>query len=276
MSKNKFTRRDFVASGISLGFAAAVGPISALAISTDSKGLLAGDTRILVGSESIPGYWASPKTKGPHPIIIVCHEIFGVHEHIRDVCRRFAKQGFLALAPDLYSRYGDVTKMKEIDEIVSKVVSKVSMDQVFRDLDAAIAHAQKHDGDPNRMSITGFCWGGRTVWLYASRNSNLKAGVAWYGPLVSANATQEAPVQIAAKLKVPVLGLYGGKDTHILPDHVHQMEEALKKGNSDSKIVVYPESPHGFFADYRDTYRKMDAEDGWKKALSWLKEHKAV
>ena len=271
------TRRDFVTQGISVGFALAAGPISALTINTDLKGITAGDIKIPQGTETIPGYWAMPQGKGPFPVLIVVHEIFGLHEHIRDVCRRFAKRGVLAVAPYLYFRQGDVVSMKDINEIIEKVVSKVSMDQVCSDIDATIAFVkQSGKGNLAKTSITGFCWGGATTWLYSSRHPELKAGVAWYGPLVNPDPKRPSPVTIAPTLKVPVLGLYGGKDGHITPDHVKAMEAALSQGSSGSKIIVYPDAPHGFNADYRDSYRKADSEAATKEMFSWLKSHGAV
>ncbi len=273
--KNDLSRRDFVATGIKAGFAAAVYPLSAFTLTTDTIGLVAGDVSIESFDRKIPAYWAMPVGKGPFPSVIVVHEIFGVHEHIKDLCRRFAKKGFLAIAPYLYSRQGEVVSLKDIPEII-KVVSKVERAQVTKDLDATMTYIEKSGkADMKRVSITGFCWGGATTWLYAANHPKIKAGAAWYGPLQAKTEGAESPLSIAATLKVPVLGLYGGQDANIPQDQVHEMETSLKKGSSGSKIIVYPDSPHGFNADYRESYRKKDADAAWSEMLSWFKKHHA-
>jgi carboxymethylenebutenolidase len=270
-------RREFVAAVVAAGFAAAVQPISADTIITDTKGLDAGMAKIPVGDDkTIPGYYARPDKDGTFPTVIVVQEIFGVHEHIKDICRRFAKAGYLAVAPDLYVRQGDVTKLKGFPEIL-KVVSKVPDSQVMSDIDAAVAWAKKSGkGDTAKLGITGFCWGGRIVWLYAAHSKQLKAGVAWYGRLSSPkdDLHPKHPVDIAADLKAPVLGLYGEKDTGIPLKDVKAMRAALKKAEkTDSEIVVYKGAPHGFHADYRDSYVEKDAKDGWKRLLAFFKKH---
>lgn len=273
------TRRQFVATGLTAGFALAVQPISGWAISTSADDLQTAEVQIPVGSEKIWAYQAVPngKNRSPLPLIIVVHEIFGVHEHIKDVVRRFAKKGFYAIAPNLYQRQGDVMKLSSIDEI-KKVVDKVPADQVMKDLDATIEFAKKYRAvDENKMSITGFCWGGKITWLYAAHNPKLKAGGAWYGGLVGTTEKfPKAAVDVAPALTVPVLGLYGGKDAGITQEHVTQMRDALKKGKSGSEIKVYPEAPHGFHADYRESYRQADAENAFQSLLDWLKKHKAM
>jgi carboxymethylenebutenolidase len=279
MSDKEITRRAFVKTGITAGFALAVQPIAAWAVSTDTKGLEAGSIQVPIGSEKMPAYWARPAGKKNLPVIVVVHEIFGVHEHIQDVCRRLAKDGFLAIAPDLFFRQGDATKIKDVSEVISKIVSKTPMDKVLTDIDATVAFAGASGfADIKKLSITGFCWGGRTTWLYAAKNPAVKAGVAFYGPLVGAQPpmTPQAPVDIAADLKVPILGLYGGKDGHITPEAVEQMRMALKKGHSGSEIKVYGDAEHGFFADYRPSYNKADANDAYKRLKGWLKTHGAV
>jgi carboxymethylenebutenolidase len=201
-----------------------------------------------------------------------------VHEHIKDVCRRFAKLGYLAIAPELYARQGDVSKITSMSEIMP-IVAKVPDAQVMSDLDAAVAWAEKSGkGAASRLGITGFCWGGRIVWLYAAHSPKLKAGVAWYGRLVGqTNELQtKHPIDVAASLKAPVLGLYGGADQGIPLDTVERMRAALKAAGSKSEIVVYPDAPHGFHADYRPSYRKEPAEDGWKRLQDWFKKHGAV
>jgi carboxymethylenebutenolidase len=266
------SRRDFVTTAVRAGFALAVYPLAATALATDDQGLDAGAIQIPAGDRAIPGYWAMPAGKKKLPTVIVCHEIFGLHEHIRDVCRRFAKLGMLAVAPDLFVRQGDVTKVAQIS---AQVVSKVPLAQVMSDLDATVAFATRSGkAAPAHLGITGFCWGGRTVWMYAAHNPQLKAGVAWYGPLIGTTGVwPQAPIDIADKLTVPVLGLYGGKDSHITQEHIKQMEAALARGKSGSKILIYPDAPHGFFADYRDSYRKADATEAFGQLEGWFKRH---
>jgi carboxymethylenebutenolidase len=272
-----FTRRKFIiASTLAAGFALAVHPISAEVITTDTKGLVAGVVKIPVADGEIPAYRAMPATGENFPVVLVVQEIFGVHEHIQDICRRFAQLGYLAIAPELYARQGDVSKISDIQEIISKVVSKVPDAQVMSDLDATVAWAQKSaKGNTDKMGITGFCWGGRITWLYSAYNPKVKAGVAWYGRLVSESKplTPKNPIDIAAELKVPILGLYGGSDEGIPVSTVDQMREALKGGSSGSEIIVYPDTPHGFNADYRPSYRKEQAEDGWKRLQAWFKKN---
>jgi carboxymethylenebutenolidase len=274
-SRVELNRRDMVVSGLAAGFALAVQPISAETISTSSEGLTAGDVKIPVGDDTIPGYRAMPSKGGPFPVVLVVQEIFGVHEHIKDVCRRFARLGYFAVAPELYYRQGDVSKLKTIDEI-RPIVAKVPDQQVMADLDAAVEFAQKSGkGDVAKLGITGFCWGGRIVWMYAAHSKQLKAGVAWYGRLVGDPTpnTPKHPVNIAGDLNAPVLGLYGGKDQGIPLETVEQMRTALKSAKVDAQIVVYPDSPHAFFADYRPSYKEDDARDAWQKLQAWFKQH---
>ena len=270
------SRRGFVAAGIGSGFALAVLPVMAAAIKTDSEGLVAGEVKIPVADGEIPGYRAMPTAGGPFAAVLVIHEIFGVHEHIQDLCRRLAKRGYFAVAPAIYARHGDVTKMSSVGEIVDNVVSKVPDAQVTADLDATAAWAQKTgDADTARLGVTGFCWGGRQVWLYAERNPRVKAGVAWYGQLrgTQTKLRPEWPLDVALRLKVPVLGLYGGKDSGIPLSDVDAMRAALRKGKSGSEIRLYPDAPHGFNADYRPSYRAEDAKDAWGRMLAWFKDH---
>jgi carboxymethylenebutenolidase len=271
------TRRQFIiASTLAAGFALAAHPILAEVITTDSKGLVAGEVKIPVKDGEIPAYRAMPAKGNKFPIVLVIQEIFGVHEHMQDVCRRFAKLGYLAIAPEMFVRQGDVSKLTDVQEIISKVVSKVPDAQVMSDLDATVAWAQKSSkGNINKLGITGFCWGGRVTWLYSVHNPKVKAGVAWYGRLVGESnpLTPQYPVDMAAKLKVPVLGLYGGSDNGIPVATVEQMREALKAGNSGSEIIVYPDTPHAFFADYRPSFRQEQAQDGWKRLQAWFKKH---
>ena len=265
-----------MATTLATGFALAVQPISAQTIISDATGLTAGEVRVPVSGGAMPAYRAMPASGGPHPVVLVVHEIFGVHEYIKDVCRRLAKLGYLAIAPELYARQGEVSKLSSIEVIVSQVVSKVPDAQVMSDLDAAAAWAKQFgNGDTDKLGITGFCWGGRIVWLYAAHNPKLRAGVAWYGRLISNpdNLHPKNPVDVVASMHAPVLGLYGGADAGIPLETVEQMRQALKAANNPSEIIVYPDTPHGFHADYRDSYRTEPAADGWRRLREWFKQH---
>ncbi|WP_374352380.1 dienelactone hydrolase family protein [Chitinimonas sp.] len=277
--RSELSRREFVVSSLAAGFALAVQPARADAvIRTDSDGLVAGEVKIPVGDGDMPAYRAMPAGKGPFPTVLVVQEIFGVHEHIRDVCRRFAKAGYFAVAPELYARQGEVSKLASIDDII-KVVQKVPDAQVMSDLDKTVAWAKAGgSADTARLGVTGFCWGGRITWLYAAHNPAVKAGTAWYGRLVgkSSEMTPKHPVDLAAELKAPVLGLYGALDKGISLDTVEQMRAALKAAGKPGEIVVYPDADHGFHADYRPTYNKEAAADGFKRLLAWFKQHGAA
>jgi carboxymethylenebutenolidase len=277
-SSGELTRRGFIVTTLSTGFALAVQPITAQTITTDSNGLIAGEVKIPTKDGQMPAYRAMPAIGGPFPVVLVIQEIFGVHEHIKDVCRRLAKLGYMAIAPELFARQGDVSKMTDAKEIIEKVVSKVPDKQVMSDLDSTIMWARDSGkGDVSNLCITGFCWGGRIVWLYAVHNPQVKAGVAWYGRLTRREGdTQPTPIEVAAKLKVPVLGLYGGEDTGIPLDAVEQMKKELEKSKSNSQIIVYPKAPHGFHADYRPSYRKDEALDGWRKMQDWFKKYASL
>lgn len=275
-TKPDFTRRDFVATTLAAGFALAVQPVSADTITTDTNGLEAGEVQIPVPDGMMAGYRAMPKGNGPFPVILVVQEIFGVHEHIKDICRRLAKLGYLAVAPELYFRQGDVSNIKDFGEIIAKVVSKVPDSQVMSDLDATEAWAKKSGkGDTSRLGVTGFCWGGRIVWLYSAHNKNVKAGVAWYGRLDTNrdDLHPKHPIDLVASLNAPVLGLYGGADMGIPNETVEKMRAALKEAGKPSEIVLYPDTPHGFYADYRPSYRKEQADDGWKRLQAWFKKN---
>jgi len=275
--KPTLTRREFVVTTLAAGFALAVRPVSAQTmVTTDANGLDAGEVKVPTGDGQMPAYRARPASGGPFPVVLVVQEIFGVHEHIKDVCRRFAKLGYLAVAPELYARQGDVSQITDINDIITKVVSKVPDAQVMADLDATVAWAEKSSqGYAKRLGITGFCWGGRIVWLYAAHSATLKAGIAWYGRLVdqTSDLKPKNPIDLAAALKAPVLGLYGGADSGIPNETVEQMQKTLQTAKSPSQIVLYPDTPHGFHADYRPSYRKEQAEDGWKRLREWLKQH---
>jgi carboxymethylenebutenolidase len=271
-----WTRRGFVVTSLAAGFAMAVRPVSAETITTDTRGLEAGEVKVTTKDGEMPAYRAMPEKGGPFPVILVVQEIFGVHEHIKDICRRLAKLGYLAVAPELYARQGDVSKLTDIKEIISKVVSKVPDAQVMADLDATAAWAKKSGkGDTAKMGITGFCWGGRIVWLYAAHSKDIKAGVAWYGRLTGDrdDLHPKHPIDLVGSLNAPVLGLYGAADMGIPVKSVEEMQQALKEAKKPSEIVLYPDTPHGFYADYRPTYRKEKADDGWKRLVEWFKKH---
>jgi carboxymethylenebutenolidase len=270
------TRRGFMVTTLAVGFALAVRPVSAETIATDAAGLTAGEVKIPTSDGSIPAFRAMPSKGRAFPVVVVVQEIFGVHEHIKDVCRRFAKLGYLAVAPELYARQGDVSKLTDVNDIITKVVSKVPDARVMADLDATVAWVKESgEGNVEKLGITGFCWGGRIVWLYAAHNPRVKAVVAWYGRLVGKPSALQPkhPIDIALSLKVPALGLYGGDDQGIPLDTVEQMRKALQAAGIPSEIVVYPNTPHGFHADYRASYRKEQAEDGWRRLQAWFRQY---
>jgi carboxymethylenebutenolidase len=271
-----FSRRAFVVTTLGAGFAIAVQPVMAqTAIRTGTDGLTAGEVRVPTGDGEMVAYRAQPASGGPFPVILVVQEIFGVHEHIADVCRRLAKLGYQAIAPELFARQGDPRTISNVQELLSTIVSKAPDAQVMSDLDACVAWAGAHGGEPDRLGITGFCWGGRITWLYAAHNPRLKAGVAWYGRLVgqASALTPAHPVDLAAKIQAPVLGLYGGADQGIPLDTVQAMRERLEAAGGRSMIHVYDEAPHAFHADYRPSYRAEPAQDGWQRMLAWFREH---
>ncbi len=274
-----FDRRSFVKTAIGSAFAAAALPVTAQAIKTDCEGLTAGEVTSPSGDFKMPIYRAMPQGKRDLPVVLVISEIFGVHEYIADTCRRFAKQGYLAIAPELFARQGDPTSFGTIQELQREIIAKTPDNEVLGDLDAAVAWAGANGGNLGKVGITGFCWGGRVVWLYAAHSRQLKAGVAWYGRLNGDTTPLQPrhPIDLAAQLKAPVLGLYGGKDTGIPLEAVDRMKAALAAANNPaakaSKFIVYPESAHAFHADYRPSYREADAKDGWQKCLAWFKEH---
>lgn len=277
-----FDRRGFMKTALGSAFAAAVLPVSAQTVHTDFNGLTAGEVTVPVGDFKMPAYRAQPEGKTNLPVVIVISEIFGVHEYIADICRRFAKLGYLAIAPELFVRQGDPRAYGTVQETVANVVSKVPDSQVAGDIDATIAWAKENGGDAARIGMTGFCWGGRQVWLSVERNPGIKAAAVWYGPLKgNANPLQPvSPIDKVDELKAPVLGLYGAKDTVITEDVRDTMKTALEKSKNPkahaSRIIVYPNSGHAFHADYRPSYVKADAEDGWKKCLAWFKDHGVV
>jgi len=259
-----------------VGYAAATAPVAAHAINTDSAGLVAGAVTIAAGDFALPAYRARLQGDGPFPIIVVVSEIFGVHEYIADVARRFARLGYLAIAPELFVRQGDAKATSDIDTLFATIISKVPDAQVMADLDASVAWAKANGGDPSRLGITGFCWGGRATWLYAAHNPALKAAVAWYGRLVGATTALQPtqPIDVPPRLHAPVLGLYGGADAGIPLESVEQMKAALATGSDAarrSQFFVYPEAKHAFHADYRPNYDAAAARDGWQRCLDWLR-----
>ena len=271
----QFSRRAFIVGGLAAGFAFAVLPVAAETITTDAKGLTVGEVRVPVDGGTIPAYRAMPDAGGPSATILVVQEVFGVHEHIKDICRRLAKVGYFAVAPALYAREGDVAGMKDISQIM-QVVTKVPERQVASDLDATVSWARSTGkADTSKLGIVGFCWGGRQVWLYAAHNPKLKAGVSWYGVLQRPkNAmTPDNPIDLVQNINAPILGLYGGADPAIPVAQIDALRAALKRAEKSSEIVVYPDTPHGFNADYRPSYRPQQALDGWSRMLAWFRKY---
>ncbi len=273
MSDQDESRRQFIVTKLAVGFAAAVCPVMADTIHTDKEGLAAGEVTVKVRDGEMPAYRAMPIAGGPFPLVLVVQEIFGVHEHIKDICRRLAKLGYFAIAPELYARQGDVSQSANVQDIIANVVSKVPDQQVMNDLDDTVDWAEKRGhADASRLGITGFCWGGRVVWLYAAHSTRLKGGAAWYGQIKGeVNALRPKTVlELAGEIKAPVLGLYGGKDQGIPVEQVEQMRAALIAANKPAEIIVYPDAGHGFNADYRASYNEAAAKDAWQHMLTWF------
>ncbi len=274
LGNRKVDRRTFVVSSLGAGFALATLPVTAQTITTSAEGLVAGEVKVPTKDGAMPAYRAMPATGGNFPVVLVVQEIFGVHEHIKDVCRRIAKAGFFAIAPELFARQGDAAKYTDIPKLMTDIVSKVTDAQVMADLDATVAFAKASGkADVARLGITGFCWGGRIVQMYAAHNPAVRAAVAWYGPTARAYAAgDKTPLDVAPQIKGAVLGLYGGADGGIPNDTVEKMFAALKAaGNTKSDFVIYPDTPHAFNADYRPSYRKQQADDGWNRMMAWFK-----
>lgn len=279
----QITRRKFAATGLVAGFTLAAGPVSADAIMTDSKGLDTGEVKIPVSDGTVPAFRARPAAGSGHPVMLVVQEIFGVHEHIKDICRRFAKQGYYAVAPSLYARYGDPGKydMTTVQKLVTDIVAKVPDGEVMSDLDSAVAFARGEGAEVSKLGIIGFCWGGRIVWLYAAHNSSLKAGLAFYGqlrgPAQRSPLRPLYPLDLVKEMHAPVLGFYGGLDKGIPVSDVEDMRaELAKAGKLDCELEVFMDAPHGFFADYRDSYNAKDAKLAWARAEAWLKRWKVA
>lgn len=273
------TRRTALKAAIGVGYAASVLPtLAQTAIKTPADGLVAGDVTIDVQGFAMPAYRAAPAGKTGLPVVLVLSEIFGVHEYIADTARRFARAGYLAIAPELFVRQGDAQSYGEMAKLIAEVIAKVPDAQVMGDLDATVQWAAANGGDTKKLGVTGFCWGGRQTWLYTAHNPNVKAAVAWYGRLVGTpnELSPRNPVDVVAQLHGPVLGLYGGADTGIPLDTVDKMKTALAAGSAAARastFVVYPDAPHAFHADYRPSFRKEAAEDGWKRAQAWFQQH---
>ena len=278
LSNYPLARRGMMMTGLISGFTLAVTTVQAQVIHTDEAGLDAGEIKISTNDGEIPGYYARPAGAGPFPVVLVIEEIFGVHEHIKDLCRRLAKAGYVAVAPELFARQGDLSKMTDVQAIVRDVISKAPDDQVMKDLDAAASWAGANKGDLGRMAVTGFCRGGRNTWFYAAHNPALKAAVAWYGPVGGATSPiqPQTVIDVADKIGCPVLGLYGGADTSIPVESVQAAAAKAKAAGKTVEIVVFPDAPHGFNADYRPSYRKEAAEDGWGRMLAWFKQYGAA
>ncbi len=270
-----FSRRGFVQTTVGSGFAATVLPVTAQTITTGTAGLEAGPVTIPVGDFKMPAYRAQPAGRKNLPVVLVASEIFGVHEHIADVCRRLAHAGYLAIAPELFVRQGNAGAYTEAAKLIAEVVSKAGDAQVMGDLDATVAWAATQGGDTGKLGITGFCWGGRTTWRYVAHNPRVGAGVAWYGPVARTyHSGDKTIIELAASIKAPVLALYGAADAGIPVETLTQLEATLKAaGNPRSEFVVYPDTPHAFHADYRPSYRKAAADDGWARGLAWFKKH---
>jgi carboxymethylenebutenolidase len=275
VARSQWTRRGFVMTSLVSGFALSVQPVSAETIHTDSTGLEAGEVKVPVADGSIPAYRAMPDKGGPFPTVLVIHEVFGVHEHIQDLCRRLAKLGYYAIAPELFARQGNPAEIKDPKELVAKILSKVPEDQALTDLDAAVAYAKSSGkADTAKLAVTGFCWGGRITWLYAAHQPELKAAVAWYGlDRPHGELTPKNPLDVIPDLKCPVLGLYGGADKSIPPELVEKRQAACKAAGKTCDAKIYPDAPHGFNTDYRPSYRPEAAKDGWARMLAWFKEY---
>ena len=273
LTRFPLARRGMMMSGLISGFTLAVSTVEAQAIHTDTSGIVAGEVKIPTEDGIIPGYYAKPEGAGPFAIVLVNEEIFGVHEYIADVCRRLAKAGYLAVAPEIYARQGDLRTMTDIGQIVSQVISKTPDAQVLADLDSAVAWAGKNGGDLGRLGVTGFCRGGRNTWMYDAHNPRVKAAVAWYGPVKGAvsDIQPKTVMDVAGQIHGPLLGLYGGKDTGIAVPDVEAAAETARKAGKTVEIHVYPDAPHAFNADFRPSYRKAEAEDGWQRMLAWFK-----
>jgi carboxymethylenebutenolidase len=270
-----WSRRGFVMTSLATGFALSAGPVSAETITTDTNGLDAAEVKVPTADGDMPAYRAMPASGGPFPTVLVVQEVFGVHEHIKDVCRRLAKAGYYAIAPALYARQGDPSKYTDIPTLISEIVVKVPTDEVMSDLDGTVIYAKSSGkADTKRLAVTGFCWGGFATWMYAAHNPGLKAAVAWYGadrkigPLIPQN-----PVDIAGQLKCPLLAFYGGQDKSIPIETIEKRAMECKNGGKTCEVQIYPDAQHGFNADYRPSYNAEAAKDAWGRMLDWFKKN---
>ncbi len=268
-------RRGFVMTTLISGFTLATERVEAQIVHTDATGLVTGEMQVPVADGQLPGYFARPQGAGPFPTVIVIEEIFGIHEYIKDTCRRLAKLGYLAATVELYARLGDLSKMTDAGAIVRDVISKAPDATVLSDLDSLADWTAANGGDPNRMGVTGFCRGGRAVWMFDAHSSRLKAAVAWYGPIMGTPSAIQPQnvIDIANHLRCPLLGLYGAKDPGINPDDVKAAEAKAKAAGATVDIVIYPDAGHGFHADYRPTYVRDAAVDGWDRMLAWFRKY---
>jgi len=268
-------RRGLLMAGLISGFTLATTRVDAQAIHTDTIGMDAGETKVPTDEGDLPAYYARPQGAGPFPILLVMEEAFGVHEHIKDICRRLAKLGYLAVATEYYARIGDLSKMTDPEQIQRDVISRAPDAQMMSDMDATVSWAAANHGDPARLGIVGFCRGGRATWLYAAHSSQLKAAVAWYGQVATPDTDIQPknPIDIAADLKCPLLGLYGGKDTVNPIASIREAEENAKKAGKTVEIVIFPDAPHGFNADYRPSYREADAKKAWGLMMDWFRKY---
>jgi carboxymethylenebutenolidase len=273
--RSRWSRRGFVMTSLATGFALSVQPVSAQTITTDTNGLDAGEVKVKVNDGEIPAYRAMPDKGGPFPTVLVSCEIWGVHEHIKDICRRLAKLGYYAIAPEMFARQGDPSKIADVPTLIDTIVKKKPTDEILSDLDATVAYAKSSGkADTSKLAVTGFCWGGFVTWMYATHNPGLKAAVSWYGSdRWFKEKTQVGPVEVGAEVKCPVLAFYGGQDQSIAKDIIEQRQQACKSAGKTCEFKIYPEAPHGFLADYRPSYRADDAKDAWARMLAWFKEH---
>jgi carboxymethylenebutenolidase len=278
LPRAQWSRRGFIMTSLITGFAMSVQPVSADTITTDTTGLEAGEVKIPVVDGSIPAYRAMPAQGGPFPTVLVVQEIFGVHEHIKDICRRLAKVGYYAIAPELYARQGNPAEISDTQELVQKIVVKVPTDQVMSDLDSAVAYAKASGkADTTKLGVTGFCWGGWATWMYSAHNPDLKAAVAWYGSdRKPSELTPKNPLDIAADVKCPVLAFYGGSDQSIPQETIEKRQAACKAAGQTCEFKIYPDTPHGFNADYRPSYRADAAKDAWTQMLAWFKQNRVA
>jgi len=276
MSRRQFLAQAGAAGAVLAGFAIAAKPVAGEIIATSGEGLAVADSKVISKGFQVPIYEARPAAAGKYPIVLVIPEIFGMHEHIKDVTRRFAREGFLGLTFEPYAREGGVLHLPNI-ESVRKVVDPVPDEQVMGDLDALVAYAKQHPaGRADRIGVTGFCRGGMYALLFAAHSREIRAAVPWYGqlrPAKTPGVRTVGPLDVAAKINCPILGLYGGEDLGIPVSDVKEMEGALKAAGKTAEFVIYPGAPHAFFADYRPSYRAEAGKDAWGRCTAWFSKH---